>query len=85
MTEMVKHIMTTMMATRRGNVKREIVVAAGGVLVGVSFFVVIAETQLRFVGGLSDVVWLVEEGLRDVNSESSRWSFPILLGARIRF
>ena len=57
----------------------------GGVLVGVGPFEVMAETQLRFMGGLSDVDWLVEEGLKDVNSESSRWSFPILVGARIRF
>jgi len=57
----------------------------GGVLIGVGPFEVIAETQLRFIGGLSDVDWLVEEGLRDINSESSRWSFPILLGGRIRF
>ena len=56
-----------------------------GVLVGVGPFEVIAETQLRFMGGLSDVDWLVEEGLRDINSESSRWSFPFLLGGRIRF
>jgi len=57
----------------------------GGVLIGVGPFEVMAETQLRFMGGLSDVDWLVEEGLRDVNNESSRWSFPILIGARIRF
>jgi len=57
----------------------------GGLLIGVGPFEVMAETQLRFMGGLSDVDWLVEEGLRDINSESSRWSFPILLGARIRF
>ena len=44
-----------------------------------------AETQMRFMGGLSDVDWLVEEGLRDINGESSRWSLPILVGARIRF
>ena len=56
-----------------------------GVLIGVGPFEVMAETQFRFMGGLSDVDWLVEEGLRDINSESSRWSFPILLGARIRF
>ena len=37
------------------------------------------------MNGLSDVDWLVEEGVRDVNSESSRWSIPILIGARIRF
>ncbi len=56
-----------------------------GVLVGVGPFEVMAETQLRFMGGLSDVDWLVEEGLRDINGESSRWSFPFLLGARYRF
>ena len=48
-------------------------------------FEVIAETQLRFMGGLSDVDWLVEEGLQEINSESSRWSFPFLLGGRYRF
>jgi hypothetical protein len=57
----------------------------GGVLIGVGPFEVMAETQVRFMGGLSDVDWLVEEGLRDINSESSRWSLPILVGARIRF
>jgi hypothetical protein len=57
----------------------------GGVLIGIGPFEVMAETQLRFLGGLSDVDWLVEEGLRDVNSESSRWSVPLLFGARIRF
>jgi hypothetical protein len=57
----------------------------GGVLIGLGPFEVMAETQLRFMGGLSDVDWLVEEGLRDINSESSRWSLPILIGGRIRF
>ncbi len=57
----------------------------GGILVGVGPFEVMAEAQLRFLGGLSDVDWLVEEGLRDINSESSRWSVPFLFGARIRF
>ena len=56
-----------------------------GLLIGVGPFEVMAETQIRFMGGLSDVDWLVEEGLRDINSESSRWSLPILVGARIRF
>ncbi len=56
-----------------------------GFLIGVGPFEVTAETQLRYMGGLSDVNWLVEEGLRDVNNESARWSFPLLLGARIRF
>jgi len=57
----------------------------GGLLIGVGPFEFIAETQLRYLGGLSDVDWLVEEGLRDINSQSSRWSFPLLFGARIRF
>ena len=57
----------------------------GGVLIGVGPFEVIAETQLRFMGGLSDVDWLVEEGLQEINTESSRWSFPFLLGGRYRF
>jgi hypothetical protein len=57
----------------------------GGVLIGIGPFEVMAETQLRFMGGLSDVDWLVEEGLRDINSESERWSLPLLVGARIRF
>jgi len=57
----------------------------GGVLIGVGPFEVMAETQLRFLGGLSDVDWLVEEGLRDVNSKSERWSVPLLFGARVRF
>ena len=57
----------------------------GGFLIGIGPIELMAETQFRFMGGLSDVDWLVEEGLRDVNSESSRWSIPILVGARIRF
>jgi hypothetical protein len=56
-----------------------------GVLFDMGHFGVSAETQFRYMGGLSDVDWLVEEGLRDINDESSRWSLPILLGARIRF
>lgn len=56
-----------------------------GVLFGLGPFEVTAETQFRYMGGLSDVDWLVEEGLKDINDESSRWSFPILVGARIRF
>lgn len=56
-----------------------------GVLIGLGPFEVMAETQLRFMGGLSDVDWLVEEGLRDINSESSRWSIPFIFGGRIRF
>ena len=54
-------------------------------LIGVGPFEVMAGAQLRFLGGLSDVDWLVEEGLRDINTESSRWSIPLQVGARIRF
>jgi hypothetical protein len=56
-----------------------------GMLVGLGPFELMLETQIRYMNGLSDVDWLVEEGLRDINSESSRWSFPVQLGARIRF
>ena len=57
----------------------------GGFLIGIGPIELMAEAQFKFIGGLSDVDWLVEEGLRDVNSESSRWSIPFLAGARIRF
>ena len=56
-----------------------------GFLVGLGPIELIAETQLRWMNGLSDVDWLVEEGLRDINSESQRWSIPFTVGARIRF
>jgi hypothetical protein len=46
---------------------------------------VMAELQIQYIGKLSDVDWLVEEGLRDINDDSSRWSFPILFGVRGRF
>jgi hypothetical protein len=55
------------------------------VLVGLGPVELMGEIQFRYMGGLSDVDWLVEEGLRDVNSESSRWSFPVLIGTRLRF
>jgi len=57
----------------------------GGVIINAGPIDVIAETQLRFLGGLSDVDWLVEEGLRDVNSKSERWSWPLLAGVRFKF
>jgi hypothetical protein len=53
------------------------------VLVGVGPVEVMVETQLRSMGGLSDVNWLVDDGLKDINTESARWSIPI--GARLRF
>lgn len=58
---------------------------SGGVIINAGPIDVIAESQLRFLGGLSDVDWLVEEGLRDINSESERWSIPFLVGVRFRF
>jgi len=62
----------------------------GGVMVPLGpadrpHFAVTVELQFRFMNGLSDVDWLVEEGLRDINSESSRWSLPIVFGAMYRF
>jgi hypothetical protein len=57
----------------------------GGLLVGLGPIEFIGEVQFRFMGGLSDVDWLVEEGLRDINTESERWSIPVLIGARVRF
>jgi hypothetical protein len=56
-----------------------------GFLIGLGPIEFVAETQFRWQNGLSDVDWLVEEGLRDINSESSRWSIPFLAGVRIRF
>jgi hypothetical protein len=56
-----------------------------GFLVGLGPVEFMFETQLRWMGGLSDVDWLVEEGLRDINDDSQRWSVPFQLGARIRF
>jgi len=56
-----------------------------GLLIGAGPFELMVEAELRYMGGLSDVDWLVEEGLKDINTESARWSFPILFGARIRF
>jgi hypothetical protein len=55
-----------------------------GVLIPVGPIQLMAETQFRFMGGLSDVDWLVEEGLRDINTDSSRWSLPFIFGVRFR-
>ena len=57
----------------------------GGLLIGMGPVELMAEAQVRYMGGLSDVDWLVDEGLRDINGESARWSFPIQLGMRFRF
>jgi hypothetical protein len=57
----------------------------GGVLIGLGPVEIQAETGFRYMGGLSDVDFLVNADLRDINAESSRWSVPILVGARLRF
>lgn len=57
----------------------------GGMLIGLGPFEVMAQAEFKYMGGLSDVDPLSQAGLKDINSESSRWSFPILVGARIRF
>jgi len=44
-----------------------------------------AQVGLRRVSGLSDVDQLVGTGLDDINNDSSRLTFPIVIGARFRF
>jgi hypothetical protein len=56
-----------------------------GFLVGLGPIEVMGELEIQYIGKMSDVDWLVEEGLKDVNDDSSRWSYPILFGARVRF
>ncbi len=56
-----------------------------GLLIGLGPFEVIAETQLRYMGGRSDAEWLDDDALRTINAETSRWSLPFLVGGRIRF
>jgi hypothetical protein len=56
-----------------------------GFLVGLGPIEVMGELEIQYIGKMSDVDWLVEEGLRDINDDSSRWSYPILFGARVRF
>ena len=57
----------------------------GGLLIGLGPIEVMGEVALRYMGGLSDVDPLTEAGLRDINDESSRWSIPVMVGARLRF
>ena len=56
-----------------------------GFLVGLGPIEVMGELEIQYIGKMSDVDWLVEEGLKDVNDDSKRWSYPILFGARVRF
>jgi hypothetical protein len=57
----------------------------GGVLIGLGPIEVMGELEVRYMGGLSDVDPLSQAGLSQINSDSSRWSLPILIGARYRF
>jgi hypothetical protein len=43
------------------------------------------QVGLRHVGGLSEVDQLVGTGLEDLNSDSARLTFPIVVGVRFRF
>ncbi len=40
---------------------------------------------LRHVGGLADVDQLVGTALADINNDSARLTFPIVVGVRFRF
>ena len=44
-----------------------------------------AQIGLRHVGGLSEVDQLVGTGLQDINNDTSRLTFPIVVGVRLRF
>jgi len=57
----------------------------GGLLVGLGPIEFMAESGVRFVGGLADVPPLAETGLSHINDDSSRWSIPFLVGVRLRF
>ena len=57
----------------------------GGVLIGLGPIELMGEIGFRFMSGLSDVDPLSQVGLKDINAESSRWSVPLLIGARLRF
>ncbi len=43
------------------------------------------QVGLRWVSGMSEVDGLVGTGLESINDKSSRWTFPIIIGARVRF
>ena len=44
-----------------------------------------AQGGLRWVSGMSEVDGLAGTGLEDINDQSSRWTFPFLVGVRGRF
>jgi hypothetical protein len=57
----------------------------GGFLVGLGPVELMAESGLRYMGGLADVPPLAETGFASINDDSSRWSIPFLVGVRLRF
>ncbi len=56
-----------------------------GFLIGLGPIELMAESGFRYMGGLADVPPLQEIGLGHINDDSSRWSIPFLIGARLRF
>jgi hypothetical protein len=56
-----------------------------GVLVGLGPVEAMVELSFRYMGGLGDTNLATSAGLPEINDESSRWSIPILFGARVRF
>ena len=46
---------------------------------------IFAQVGLRGVTGMSEIDDLVGTGLETINDKSSRWTFPFLVGARVRF
>jgi opacity protein-like surface antigen len=44
-----------------------------------------AQIGLRHVGGLSEIDQLVGTGLEDINNDSARLTFPVVVGVRFRF
>ena len=46
---------------------------------------VFGQVGLRWVSGMSEVDGLEGTGLESINDKSSRWTFPFLIGTRIRF
>ena len=46
---------------------------------------VFGQVGLRWVSGMSEVDGLVGTGLESINDKSSRWTFPFIIGTRVRF
>jgi len=46
---------------------------------------IFAQVGLRWVSGMSEIDDLAGTGLETINDSSARWTFPFLVGARVRF